>query len=111
MDKYANKLKEIEPNFERLSQLHPRGVIVTAPSHKYDFVSRFFGPSFGVPEDPVTGSAHCMLAPLWSEKLQRKVLRGRQISVRGGNLACEMRGNRVEVGGNAVLFLRGVIQV
>ena len=102
---------EIEPNFERLSQLHPRGVIVTAPSHKYDFVSRFFGPSFGVPEDPVTGSAHCMLAPLWSEKLQRKVLRGRQISVRGGNLACEMRGNRVEVGGNAVLFLRGVIQV
>ena len=102
---------EIEPNFERLSQLHPRGVIVTAPSHKYDFVSRFFGPSFGVPEDPVTGSAHCMLAPLWSEKLQRKVLRGRQMSVRGGNLACEMRGNRVEVGGNAVLFLRGVIQV
>ncbi len=102
---------ESEPNFERLSRLHPRGVIVTAPGIRYDFVSRFFGPSFGVPEDPVTGSAHCMLVPFWSKKLDKENLRGRQLSTRGGDLVCEMRGNRVEVGGNAVLFLRGIIEI
>ncbi len=102
---------EREPDFEKLSQLHPRGVIITAPGTQYDFVSRFFGPSFGVPEDPVTGSAHCMLVPFWSEKFKKDNLRGRQISKRGGDLICEMRGNRVGVGGNAVLFLRGLIQI
>ncbi|MEE2662044.1 MAG: PhzF family phenazine biosynthesis protein [Pseudomonadota bacterium] len=104
-------VRDSEPDLERLSQLHPRGVIVTAPGIQHDFVSRFFGPSFGVPEDPVTGSAHCMLVPFWSKKFDKRNLKGRQISTRGGELICEMRGNRVRVGGNAVLYLRGLIQV
>lgn len=99
------------PNMEVLATLHPRGVIATAPGETADFVSRFFGPSFGVPEDPVTGSAHCMLTPYWARRLGKTRLDARQISARGGVLVCEHRGDRVGIGGQAVLYLEGKITV
>jgi len=94
-----------------LATLHPRGVIATAPGDACDFVSRYFGPSFGVPEDPVTGSAHCMLTPYWAARLGKDRLEARQISARGGRLRCEDRGDRVGIGGQAVLYLEGRITV
>ncbi|MFT5486275.1 MAG: putative PhzF superfamily epimerase YddE/YHI9 [Alphaproteobacteria bacterium] len=101
----------LAPNMEVLATLHPRRVIATAPGDAVDFVSRFFGPSFGVPEDPVTGSAHCMLTPYWAQRLGKTRLDARQISTRGGVLVCEDRGDRVGIGGQAVLYLEGKITV
>lgn len=89
----------------------PGGVIVTAPGDEVDFVSRFFAPAVGVPEDPVTGSAHCLSTPYWAEKLGRNPLRARQISARGGELRCEIRGDRVAIAGHAVPYLRGEIEI
>ena len=87
------------------------GLIVTAPGETVDFVSRYFAPAVGVPEDPVTGSAHCTLAPYWSARLGRTELLARQISVRGGVLRCKDRGERVDVGGRARFYLEGRITV
>ncbi|MGB0631359.1 MAG: PhzF family phenazine biosynthesis protein [Alphaproteobacteria bacterium] len=101
----------LQPDMPVLEKLHPRGVIATAPGEDCDFVSRFFGPSFGVPEDPVTGSAHCMLIPYWARRLGKSSLDARQISARGGRLACEDRGDRVGIGGAAVMYLEGRITV
>lgn len=101
----------LEPDMDALEALHPRGVIATAPGDSCDFVSRFFGPSFGVPEDPVTGSAHCMLTPYWSKRLGKERLEARQISARGGRLLCEDRGDRVGIGGRAVMYMEGTITV
>lgn len=84
-------------------------VCVTAPGEEYDFVSRFFCPGEGVPEDPVTGSAHSMLIPYWSEKLGKMSLNARQVSYRGGDLRCELKGDRVLIGGQATLYLKGRI--
>ena len=84
-------------------------VCVTAPGEEYDFVSRFFCPGEGVPEDPVTGSAHSMLIPYWSEKLGKTSLNARQVSYRGGDLRCELKGDRVLIGGQATLYLKGRI--
>jgi predicted PhzF superfamily epimerase YddE/YHI9 len=86
-------------------------VIVTAKGDTSDFVSRFFAPDFGVPEDPVTGSAHCTLIPYWAEKLGKNELFARQVSARGGELFCELRGDRVTMAGDAVLYMRGEIYV
>lgn len=88
-----------------------RGLIVTAPSatEDRDFVSRFFAPNFGIPEDPVTGSAHCVLAPFWADKLGRHQLTGHQISQRGGEVVCELQGDRVLLAGRAVTFLQGTV--
>ena len=82
-------------------------VCVTAPGEKYDFVSRFFCPGEGVPEDPVTGSAHSMLIPYWSEKLAKTSLFARQVSARGGELRCELKGDRVRMSGRASLYMKG----
>lgn len=101
----------LDPDFRRLADLHPRGVIATAPGDGCDFVSRYFAPSYGIDEDPVTGSAHCMLVPYWSARLGRRRLVARQISRRGGTLHCEDRGARVGVGGRAALYMEGVIRV
>jgi predicted PhzF superfamily epimerase YddE/YHI9 len=90
-----------------LAALDRPSVIVTAPGLDCDFVSRFFAPAIGVPEDPVTGSAHCTLTPFWSKKLGKTRLHARQLSARGGALWCEDRGERVRLGGHAVLFLEG----
>jgi bacillithiol system protein YtxJ len=104
-------LRSLEPDMEALRSLGLRGVIVTAEGesaeHSYDFVSRFFAPAFGIAEDPVTGSAHCALAPFWRDRLGRDAMTGFQASKRGGVVGVEMRGNRVALRGQAVTVLRG----
>jgi predicted PhzF superfamily epimerase YddE/YHI9 len=87
------------------------GVIVTAPGRDADFVSRFFAPKVGIPEDPVTGSAHCTLIPYWSRRMGRSRLHARQVSARGGELWCALEGDRVSLAGEAALYLEGVIRV
>jgi len=95
-----------------LAGLDRFGVIVTAPgSAGTDFVSRFFAPADGIPEDPVTGSAHCTLIPYWSKRLGKTRMTARQVSARGGELACEDAGSRVRIGGRAVTYLQGWIEV
>ena len=101
----------IDPDFEVLTQLNSRGVIATAPGKDCDFVSRFFAPGAGIPEDPVTGSTHCALIPYWSKRLGKRELHARQISKRGGDLFCEDRGERVGIGGNAVTYVEGKLSV
>jgi PhzF family phenazine biosynthesis protein len=88
------------------------GCIVTAPGDEgFDFISRFFAPEKGVPEDPVTGSAHCALVPYWAKRLGRKTLKARQVSPRGGNLLCTDDGARTVLAGNCALYMRGEIEV
>jgi predicted PhzF superfamily epimerase YddE/YHI9 len=101
----------LAPDLDRIAALDTFAVIVTAPGREADFVSRFFAPKAGVPEDPVTGSAHCTLIPYWSERLGKKSLRAFQISKRGGEVFCEDRGDRVVIGGQAVEYMRGEIKV
>jgi len=101
----------LRPDFRALSELGVHAVIATAPGDTSDFVSRFFAPSVGVDEDPVTGSAHCTLIPYWAQQLGKNELYARQVSKRGGELFCELRGDRVRIGGNAVLYLKGEIDV
>jgi PhzF family phenazine biosynthesis protein len=102
-------VRSISPDYGLLSQLALRGVIVTAPGTGVDFVSRFFAPRFGIPEDPVTGSAHCELAPYWSVRLGKNILAARQVSKRGGDITCEVTANRVFLIGNAVTFMEAEI--
>lgn len=98
-------VRALSPNMSVLAQLDLRGVIVTAPGDTVDFVSRMFAPKFGIPEDPVTGSAHCELAPYWSGRLGKTHLNARQVSRRGGSLTCELRSGRVILSGRAVTFM------
>jgi PhzF family phenazine biosynthesis protein len=101
----------LQPDFEAL-KMHPvRGIIVTAPGEKVDFVSRFFGPACGVNEDPVTGSAHTTLTPYWSSVLGKMTLTALQLSQRTGSLTCTLKGDRVEIAGKSMLYLRGEILV
>jgi PhzF family phenazine biosynthesis protein len=104
-------IQHLRPDFARLEELHPFAVSVTAPGDATDFVSRYFAPGYGIPEDPVTGSAHCILAPYWAERLGKTHLYARQISERGGELWCEVAGSRVMIQGNAVLTLQGTLQI
>nr|AIA17760.1 Phenazine biosynthesis-like protein [uncultured bacterium] len=104
-------IREIEPNFAALLEIPAHAVIVTSKGTDCDFVSRFFAPEVGVFEDPATGSAHCTLIPYWAEKLGKTELFARQLSSRGGELFCELRGDRVKIGGSAVLYLKGEIYV
>ena len=104
-------VREIEPDHSALSQLESRGVIVTAPGLNSDFVSRFFAPKLGVPEDPVTGSAHCVLTPYWAKRLGKNRLVAKQVSKRGGTLHCELQGNRVLLSGSAVTFMEAEIAI
>lgn len=101
----------LQPDFEALKMHQVRGIIVTAPGETTDFVSRFFGPACGVNEDPVTGSAHTTLTPYWSSVLNKTELTARQLSLRTGYLTCKLVGDRVEIAGEAVLYLRGEINV
>lgn len=105
------QVRGLSPDFDLLGRLDVRGVIATAPGDKSDFVSRFFAPGVGVPEDPVTGSAHCTLVPYWAQRLGKKELRALQVSERGGELFCEDRGERVQIAGEAVMFLEGIISI
>jgi PhzF family phenazine biosynthesis protein len=103
------ELLDLKPDMSQLAALDRFGVIVTAPGGDCDFVSRFFAPAKGVPEDPVTGSAHCTLIPYWAERLGKNKLHARQRSRRGGELWCEARGERVSIAGHAVKYAEGWI--
>jgi PhzF family phenazine biosynthesis protein len=105
------EVRSLTPDLNRLAALDLFAVIVTAPGKDCDFVSRFFAPRVGVPEDPVTGSAHCTLVPYWSERLNKKELHARQVSPRGGELFCRLQGDRVFIGGRAKTFLTGTIRL
>ncbi|MEW6181849.1 MAG: PhzF family phenazine biosynthesis protein [Bacillota bacterium] len=104
-------IPEIKPDMLILSQLDCLGIIATAPGNAVDFVSRFFAPGAGIPEDPVTGSAHCSLIPYWSERLRKKKMTALQLSARGGELFCENLGDRVKIGGKAAVYLKGEIEI
>jgi predicted PhzF superfamily epimerase YddE/YHI9 len=109
--KTAAEVAALEPDMRALSQLDCLGVIVTAPGDDADFVSRFFAPRAGVPEDPVTGSAHCTLIPYWAGRLGKSELFARQISKRAGELFCRNAGERVAIGGRAVIYCRGELEI
>jgi PhzF family phenazine biosynthesis protein len=104
-------VKNMEPDFELIKELDSVGLIVTAKGQSADVVSRCFYPNAGIPEDPVTGSAHCNIIPYWSIKLGKKKLFCKQLSQRGGDLHCELEGNRVLMSGKCVLYLQGEIEV
>lgn len=106
-----SEIRALRPDLQRVSQLGETGLIVTAPGDDCDFVSRFFAPRVGIPEDPVTGSAHCALTPYWSARLGKASLHARQVSERGGELWCTLDGKRVRIAGHAVEFLTGVIRI
>ena len=97
----------LSPSMDKISKLDYIGLIVTSRGENVDFVSRFFAPQIGVPEDPVTGSAHCELIPLWAEKLNKNKLTAKQLSSREGTLYCEYLNDRVIIGGEAVTVLSG----
>ena len=98
-------VRSIRPDHSLLSHLDLRAVIVTAPGEDVDFVSRYFSPKMGIPEDPGTGAAHCKLAPYWAKRLGKDRLVARQVSQRGGDLICEMKGDRVLISGAAVTVM------
>jgi predicted PhzF superfamily epimerase YddE/YHI9 len=106
------EVRALSPDMGELARIDLLGVIATAPARDpahADFVSRFFAPGAGIPEDPVTGSAHCTLIPYWSRRLSKKSLHALQVSARGGELFCEDAGNRVKIGGRAVTYASGEI--
>jgi PhzF family phenazine biosynthesis protein len=112
----AEEVAALKPDFAALAHIDRDGVIATAPgpaggAGACDFVSRYFAPHAGIPEDPVTGSAHCTLVPYWARRLGKAALSARQISARGGELFCEDRGSRVSLAGEATLYLEGRIHV
>jgi len=108
----AAAIRALRPDFAKVAAIDVHGVIVTAPGEgDVDFVSRFFVPQQGVPEDPVTGSAHCTLIPYWAGRLGKTEMFARQLSRRGGELHCALRGDRVDIGGQAVLVARGTLLI
>jgi PhzF family phenazine biosynthesis protein len=104
-----SQIRDLEFDLAKIAEFPVRGVIATARGEKFDFVSRFFAPQSGVPEDPVTGSAHTTLTPFWAKRLGKDELTARQISSRGGNVSCTWKGDRVLLGGKAVPYLIGEI--
>lgn len=104
-------IRSLNPNFGLVAELDAFAVIVTAPGNTVDFVSRFFAPRGGIPEDPATGSSHCTLVPYWAARLGRTKLAARQLSARVGELDCELQGDRVIISGKTVEYLRGEIDV
>ncbi|HEY3131091.1 MAG TPA: PhzF family phenazine biosynthesis protein [Acidobacteriota bacterium] len=105
------EVRSLQPDMELLRDLPRFAVIVTAPGRNCDFVSRFFAPAQGIPEDPVTGSAHCTLIPYWGKRLGKSKLHAFQVSPRGGELFCENQGDRVIISGRAVKYLEGTIEL
>jgi len=101
----------LQPDMARVAALDTFAVIATAPGNEVDFVSRFFAPKAGIPEDPVTGSAHCTLTPFWAARQGKTTLSARQISPRGGELQCTLQGDRVLIAGHSVEYLRGEITI
>lgn len=107
----AETVRALRPDIDALAAIDARGVIVTARGTETDFVSRFFAPKVGVPEDPVTGSAHCALSPYWSARLGRETLTGAQLSERGGLVRVTLAGDRVHLAGHAVTVVSGTMQL
>ena len=105
------EVRALMPDFAALCRLESLGVVATAPGTDCDFVSRYFAPKLGIPEDPVTGSTHCALAPYWAERLGKTELFARQVSTRGGELFCAVTDQRVLISGQAVTYLRGEIKI
>ena len=103
------QIQGIKPNFDKILKLNCDGLAVSAPGKKCDFVSRFFAPKIGILEDPVTGSAHCDLIPFWAKELKKKNLYAKQLSLRGGELFCCYKGDRITLGGNAITYMKGEI--
>ncbi len=104
-------VRAVQPDFRALGRLDVYAVGVTAPGTDVDFVSRFFAPRAGIDEDPVTGSAHCQLAPLWAERLGRSTLTARQVSARGGEIGCTVKGDRVVLSGQAIVVIEGKLRL
>jgi PhzF family phenazine biosynthesis protein len=102
-------VRSVQPDFAALNEITDRGVIITAKGNKSDFVSRFFAPRVGIPEDPVTGSAHCVLIPYWADALGKSDLHAFQVSRRGGEIFGRNLGDRVRISGCAALYLKGSI--
>jgi predicted PhzF superfamily epimerase YddE/YHI9 len=108
----AAVVRDLTPDVAAIARLDRSGVIVTAPGDgTYDFVSRYFAPAKGIPEDPVTGGAHCALTPFWADRLGKMTFRAYQASRRGGELICRLAGNRVELEGQCVFYLEGEVEI
>jgi PhzF family phenazine biosynthesis protein len=108
----AQIVRALAPDIAALARLDRDGIIVTAPGDgAYDFVSRYFAPAKGIPEDPVTGGAHCMLAPYWAKRLGKTTFRAYQASPRGGEIICRLAGERVELEGSCVFYLEGEVDI
>ena len=108
----AQLVRDFSPDIVALARLNRDGVILTAPGDEsYDFVSRYFAPRKGIPEDPVTGTAHCMLVPYWSKRLAKNEFHAFQASRRGGVVDCRLHVDRIELEGSCVLYLEGEVQV
>ena len=107
----ADAVRQLKPDMNLLAEIDMYALIVTAPGTDCDFVSRFFAPGRGIDEDPVTGSAHCSLIPFWAERLNKSKLHARQVSARGGELFCELKGDRVSIAGNTVLYAESTLYI
>ena len=101
----------MQPNFSLLKEINSRGMVITSPGDKVDFVSRCFYPEAGIEEDPVTGSAHTMLTPYWANQLKKDELEAHQLSKRGGKLFCNLAGDRVFISGSSVIYFDGIISI
>ncbi len=104
-------VRDFQPDFQRIAALDAFAVTISAPGETADYVYRFFAPRQGIPEDPATGSANCTLVPYWAARLRKSELAAKQLSPRGGELRCTLRGDRVLIAGHAVEYLRGEIDV
>lgn len=108
----ARTVRDLAPDMAAIARFDRPGVIVTAPGDDgWDFVSRYFAPAKGIPEDPVTGAAHCMLAPYWAKRLRQTEFRAFQASRRGGSMVCRLAGDRVELEGSCVFYLEGMAEI
>jgi len=108
----AQVLRKLVPDMAALARIDRSGVIVTARGdERYDFISRYFAPAKGIPEDPVTGAAHCMLAPYWAKRLGKTEFRAYQASRRGGEIVCRLLGDRVELEGSCVFYMEGEVEI
>lgn len=105
-----SEIRDMKPDFNKIAELDCRGLIISAKGNEVDFVSRFFGPSCGINEDPVTGSAHTLMVPYWSGVLNKDDFIAKQLSARGGHLECRLSGNRVLLGGDSYRYLEGTIE-
>lgn len=105
------ELRSLIPEIYTVMQVHPHGLVITAKGDNVDFVSRSFFPNLGINEDSVTGASHTLLTPYWAAKLGKTSMKAKQLSKRGGDLNCSLVGDRVEIGGQAVLYLKGEIEI